>query len=297
MNDIPADIFIYAIIAAGLIFWLRNILGTRHGEERQRDNFYSADKLKEKPKDKKPSPKVHNLDDVIADEGARVAMATASPIDSIESLAKEPKGAMEILNDGAKAGLMNIAMADKNFDVKFFLTAAQDAFAMIVEGYAKGDRDLLKMLLASDVYKAFDGGIAAREERGETQMNEILSVRKAAVRDAKLSGKKAQITVRFEAEQISTTHDKDDKLIAGHPDKASKMVDVWVFERSVNAKDPSWLLIETRSDDAEDNDLIPDTDGGAKPKKVAKKTPSKAASKKKPATKKKTTAKKTDKKS
>lgn len=269
----PADILIYALIAAGLIYWLRNILGTRNGDERQRGNPYAAD-----PKD---SDNVHTLKPVVTGgKDAALVMVAAGPMDLIADLAENPKGAMEILNEPAKDGLMKIAAADKSFDIKFFLTAAQDAFAMIVEGFANGDRDLLKELLSKNVYDAFEGGIAAREKRGDVQMTEILSVRKAAVRDAGLVRKKARITVRFEAEQISTTHNKSGKLIAGHPDSASKMVDVWVFERGLTSKNPSWLLVETRSDDAEDNDLIPDTDTPTKPVKKAAKKPAKKTAKK-----------------
>ena len=38
-----ADILLYALVAAGLVFWLRNILGTRHGDERQRSNPFSSE--------------------------------------------------------------------------------------------------------------------------------------------------------------------------------------------------------------------------------------------------------------
>ena len=37
-----AEILIYAIIAAGLVFWLRNVLGTRHGSERERPNPFTS---------------------------------------------------------------------------------------------------------------------------------------------------------------------------------------------------------------------------------------------------------------
>src|SRR5262252_9479398 len=33
-----ADIVIYAVVAVGLILWLKSILGTRHGNERSRPN-------------------------------------------------------------------------------------------------------------------------------------------------------------------------------------------------------------------------------------------------------------------
>ena len=38
----PADIVIYAVVAVGLILWLRSILGTRHGNERSRPNPFMA---------------------------------------------------------------------------------------------------------------------------------------------------------------------------------------------------------------------------------------------------------------
>ncbi len=38
----PADIVIYAVVAIGLIAWLRSILGTRNGSERSRPNPFMA---------------------------------------------------------------------------------------------------------------------------------------------------------------------------------------------------------------------------------------------------------------
>jgi len=242
---VPIDIFIYAIIAAGLVFWLRSILGTRHGDERERPNPYSVDIIitrDEEPEDGKGMKLPHNAHERISE------------------LHENPKGALSINNKTAEAGLLAIADADKNFDIKVFLDASQDAFVMIVEAFAAGDRDLLKDLLSKDVFKAFDGAIKEREKRGEMQETEILSVQESSVLEAALSRKKARITVRFVAEEISTTKDKDGEVIAGHAEKIIKMVDIWTFERSISSSDPSWLLVETRSDDPEDNDLIPDTD-------------------------------------
>ena len=47
MGEIPADLFIYIIIAVVLVIWLRNTLGTRHGDEKTRPNPYAQDNSKE----------------------------------------------------------------------------------------------------------------------------------------------------------------------------------------------------------------------------------------------------------
>ena len=41
-------------VAAGLIFWLRSILGTRHGEERERPNPFLAPDNNDNPKTDAP---------------------------------------------------------------------------------------------------------------------------------------------------------------------------------------------------------------------------------------------------
>lgn len=156
--------------------------------------------------------------------------------------------------------MLDIARLDKNFDVKFFLDAAQDAFAIVVESFAEGDRETLKDLLSGKVYAAFEPAVIARESRGETQQAEIHAIRKAQIIEAALQGRKALVTVRFTADQTSVTKDKDGKIIAGHPDKMTKMIDIWTFERDVKSSDPRWLVAETRGDFEGDNDLIPDTE-------------------------------------
>ena len=131
---------------------------------------------------------------------------------------------------------------------------------MVVETFAEGDREALDDLLGDKVYKAFDQAIAAREAEGNTQSTEIHAISQAKIIEAQMDGKTARVTIRFEADQTSTTYDKDEKLIAGHPDRTTKMVDIWTFSRDVKSKDPRWMVIETRGDFEDDNDLIPDTE-------------------------------------
>ena len=240
----PADLIVYALVAAGLVFWLRSVLGTRHGEERDRAAPFLSG---EEPHD-------------IPERTSSSEEQTSSAADQIAALAATPRKNYAVDNKTAESGLITIAEADRDFDVEQFLEGAQDAFVMIVESFAEGDRDTLKELLAEDVYNAFEGAITEREERKETQITEIHAIRKANVVFAELQqGRSAKITVKFTAEESSVTRDKDDKIIAGHPDKTSTMHDIWTFGRDVKSKDPSWLLMETRGDFEDDNDLIPDS--------------------------------------
>lgn len=239
----PADIFVYAIVAAGLVFWLRSILGTRHGEERERPSAYNA-----------PDGPIDGTAEVVPGEEKIM-----SAQDRIIELAKTPASNMAVDNKSAENGLIDISKADKSFDIKDFLTNAQDAFAIVVEAFANNDRDTLKDLLNEDVYAAFDGAISAREKAGETVVAEILSIKEAKVLSATLNNKAALVTLRFVATESRVTKDKADEIIDGHPDKISEMIDIWTFGRDIKSKDPRWFVMETRSDDPDDNDFVPDT--------------------------------------
>jgi predicted lipid-binding transport protein (Tim44 family) len=243
---VPADLIVYAVVAAGLIFWLRSVLGTRGEDEPQRPNPYLAPS--EKPSDR-PQDDRYGLPETVVTPEARII-----------ELARNPTNAFSVESKTAETGLIEIAGADKSFDVNRFLEGAQDAFVIIVECFAAGDRETLKDLLSPEVYKAFEGAITAREKNEEKQVTEIHALRKSEIIGARLQDKTAFITVRFTAEETSVTRDKNGDIIAGHPDKVTQMRDIWVFGRNVKSKDPRWLVYETRSDLEDDNDLVPNTD-------------------------------------
>ena len=238
------DLIVYAIVAAGLVLWLRNILGTRHGDERERPNPFTAQpETTDQPRspylDGEPKP--------------------LSPQERISALAANPTPVLSVENKTAENGLIDISRGDKGFDINFFLDGAQEAFVMIVESFAKKDRETLRDLLEPQVYSAFEGAIDTRESNGETMATEILAVRKAEVVEAKLEGRNAYITVRFQADEITTTKDRDGTIIAGHPEKVTPMRDIWTFARDIKGRDPRWLVHETRGDFDGDNDTLPNT--------------------------------------
>ncbi len=236
---------IYALIAAGLIFWLRSILGTRNDSDKSNSNVINLELS--------PDGKIIGLG------GENIAETQDKKIEQIKELSKEAKDNMSIGGQNAETGLIEIAKADKEFDIHNFLQAAQDAFVYVVESFAEGDRETLKNLLGSDVYKAFDNAISAREQAKETMVTEIHSIKKSEVIEARLDGKNAIITVRFWADETSVTKDENNNIISGHPEKTTLMRDVWTFSRDIKSRDPRWFVIETREDDEGDNETIPNT--------------------------------------
>ncbi len=234
-----AELLVYALVAAGLIFWLRSILGTGSDDGKTR-----------------PAPRLE-----LDSEGKVIDLDAPNANDKgalVNELAEAGKGNMSIDNESAQDVLHEIVKIDQDFDVYVFLQAAQDAFVYIVESFADGDRETLEDLLGKDVFTAFSNAIDDREKTGETMMNEIQSIQKSEIIEARIENRRdAFVTVRFWAQETSVTRDADGEIISGHPDKTIDMRDVWTFTRDLKSKDPRWLVVETRGDFEGDNDIIP----------------------------------------
>ncbi len=230
----PVDIILYALIAAGLVFWLNNILGTKNGEEKNH-KLPSSDNNAEasmKPIDKNPN--IVGLNTNVGD---------------VFSLPRHVK----IENKTAENNLLDIAEENADFDLEHFTSGVADAFSIVVESFADGDKETLENLLVKPVYEAFANEIDARIERGETVTTQIQAVRKVDIIEANLKESIIYLTVRFTAQEICVIRDKDQNIISGDPEKVTEMVDVWVFGRDITAEGPEWLVYETRDDEHEDH--------------------------------------------
>lgn len=243
MADIPADILIYAVVAAGLVFWLRSVLGTRHGDERERPNPFvtSGDNNND---ELKPVSAISDQSDVELDIH-----------DTYDSFQDENI----ILNQGIAEGLRNIGRIDRNFDPATFIRGAEDAFILIVEAFSAGDRETLKNLLAPAVFEGFEREIKRREDKGERVITEIQAIRQAKIIDSTIKNKDVFVSVEFHAEETCVIEDRAGERIAGNANRATSMIDIWTFGRNVRSKDPTWFLYETRDGDPEDHKTpIPD---------------------------------------
>ena len=207
-------IVLLAMVAAFLALRLYSVLGKRTGHE--------------------PLPKP-------AEE--RVAPAPLPRAVEKVSEAREP--VVKPFEGSAEPGIRAIVAAEQGFDVARFLEGAQSAYRMILESFWKGDEDALRDLVSPDVARAFGDAIAARNEAGQVLDNRLVSIERATITGASLSGKDARITIRFDALIAAVTRDADGNVIAGSTSDAVETHDMWTFARTLRSSDPNWKLSDT----------------------------------------------------
>lgn len=232
---VALDIIIFALIAAFLVYRLKNVLGTRHGGERQRPNPFGE--RAEQPRAPQPDAAVGPVIDAQA-----VPLTPAAPLvfDGVVDPARDA-------DHRIRQGLQDIADADRYFDLPSFVGGARYAFEMIVTAYAKGDRETLRPLLSPKLMRDFEAGIAAREKNGHTSDLTIHRIKRAQVIEAHLGGTMAYVTVDFDVEETTVTRDAEGRVVDGDPDRIFSVEDIWTFTRDTRSSDPNWMLIETRA--------------------------------------------------
>jgi predicted lipid-binding transport protein (Tim44 family) len=174
--------------------------------------------------------------------------SAAGPI--IDARAEPPiPAATQTVPDSASPtgqALAGMRAIDSNFDPARFLAGVDQAFRMIVAGFAAGDRVALRALLSDETYSAFEQAISAREKADETQVSQIKSIVSLGIDHAELKGRVGAVTVKIVSDQISYTADKTGKPLTG-ADAVTEITDVWTFERDLSQQDPTWRLTAARS--------------------------------------------------
>jgi predicted lipid-binding transport protein (Tim44 family) len=226
--DIPTLIVIG--VAVFVLFRLRQVLGTRTGTERT--------PLERARSEGKPA----NDDKVVP---LRPAQQPVSDADAERRQLKLDAEIDQFSHGDADvaAGLRAIAASDPGFTPKSFLEGAKVAYEMIVTAFATGDRKTLKNLLERDVYDGFERAIADREAAGHTVDFTFVGLPRIDITGAELDKRDARITIRFNAEVVEATRDKDGTLLDGNADQIRQIADEWTFARSVKSRDPNWKLV------------------------------------------------------
>ena len=145
------------------------------------------------------------------------------------------------------AGIESIIRQEPGFDPRDFLGGAKAAYETIVTAFARGDRKMLKGLLAKEVYEGFEQAITDREKRGEKAESSFVSIDKADITAVEVKGKTAQVTIAFVSQLISVTRDAQGNVVDGSAEAVSEVNDIWTFSRQLGSRDPNWLLVATES--------------------------------------------------
>ena len=224
MGDGFLDLILFAMIAAFLVFRLRSVLGRRTGHER-------------------PPP-----DPLAKRTGEPPAKDNVVELHDREGLIEEDETfAAEDSNDPLVAGMAQIRSADSNFSPDEFCTGAGAAFEMVIQAFAAGDLKTLRSLLNDEVYDNFSAAVKQREDADEELETTVIGIKNADILEARLEGRMAFVTVKFQSEQVNVTRDQSGEVVDGDPTQVTDVTDIWTFARNTRARDPNWTLVETRS--------------------------------------------------
>lgn len=216
------DIIFLALVAAFVLWRLREVLGEKRG--RQRDD--------------QPEPR----DDLSADADEAIIQAPYRKI----THGQEP----DMPNPLAEQ-LDAISSVDRSFDLDDFMEGATKAYEIILKAFALGDKNALRPLVSKDIFKTFSAAMDDRMAQGHMLDLTLERVAQVTLEDAQLDDSEISLTVRFVSERTEVLYDKKKTVIQGDPDALETVHDLWTFMRRVDAKDPNWMLIATARDEAE----------------------------------------------
>lgn len=218
MSDAVIKLVVLAAVAIFLILRLRSVLGTRDGFEKP-----------VAPPDV-PMPAQQQVMAPVIENGPDTDI-----IDHVDAG-----------SDAAKA-LTAMKLVEPQFRVGEFLQGARQAYEMIVMSFENGDVDSIRTFLSPDVAQAFDGAIAARNERGLTVHADFMGLTELVLTDATFDRgtNVAEISIRFGAELLSHATNAEGVIVEGDAKAARKQRDVWTFSRAMGTNDPNWALVAT----------------------------------------------------
>ncbi len=222
------DIILFAAIAAFFVLRLRNVLGKRTGHEKPPGARYDSHSKNQEESDENviPLPDRTRSNAGQASEEGQGGEQAATPLD---------------------AGLMQIKMSDKTFDPEQFMAGARGAFEMVITAFSEGNTDVLRPLLANDVYDDFAGAIEERQKAGNGLETTLVGIKEASLVEAELQGRTAFVTVKFVSEQINVMTDEEGAAVDGDRNQVTTVTDLWTFARNMRSRDPNWTLVATQS--------------------------------------------------
>lgn len=204
---------VFIALTLFIVYRLYSVLGTKTGEERQRD----VEGLQ-----RARTPRAEIEADERADEP--VAPVTLPPV----SAAAEP-----------------LRLADPSFDEKSYLEGARAAYELIVEAFAAGDLKSIRRFLSPPVFEAFRSAVQTREGEGQRSDLKFVGVEEAKIAASRVEDGNLVAVTDFRSNQVRTTFDRAGVVISGDPNRIDLVRDRWTFTKPVNSADPNWMLVAT----------------------------------------------------
>ena len=211
------EILLFAVLSVYLFYRLWNVLGTRTGNEKQRQ-----------------WSRPETIDDNVI----------ILPQKSTGQHA-EPEVAISV-PEPFISQLKTIKKSIKDFSLDRFQAGSVNAFRAVVQAFANGNTERLEQLVGPKVLKGFQAAIKTRTKQKETMNIDIKDV-DVEIEDIILVKTIAQILVRFTSDQVVTTTNKAGEIIDNTNLITNRMIDRWTFEKDLKESGPIWLLVKTES--------------------------------------------------
>jgi len=142
-------------------------------------------------------------------------------------------------NDAIKTNNVDEEVKDK------FLKGAETAYEQIIMSFAKGDKTILKSLLAKNMFSRFSDVIDQRKKDQLKYETTFIGMKSAKVLEFKKIENIYNVSVRFVSEIITCVKNKDDQIVEGNSDVIKTVNDVWSFSKNMWSQDPTWYLVDT----------------------------------------------------
>lgn len=229
------DIIILALITAFIFYKLNKNLGNIDEEEKQQIHKKLMERKKQieeiLERAQKNAPNNTNKD----------SNGQEKIIGSSSTNQKHIKN----LDQTSQENLQNIFnVCNINYD--FFSNGAKMAFEMIINGFAKEDKETLKILLSEKIYNGFESAINERQKNNQKLITNLISIDNIEIMSALLIEKQASIVVKFHSKQINYIQ-MNDETTQGKKDEIHEIIDIWTFKKDVTNNNPNWIVAATSS--------------------------------------------------
>jgi predicted lipid-binding transport protein (Tim44 family) len=229
------DVLFFAIIAAVLAFKFFSVLGKKEDDQDiERLKSFGPKMPVQKPSQTEQKPKLQidvpsyiKVDKVQKEQPAEV---------------KDPFDGIKFANEAVKDAVVEISKKDVNFNIAIFLSGAKSAFEYVLKSYSENDRASLKNLLSDNIYSGFVKKIDANFNQGLKNTITLVSINVQEVSKAVFKDNTANISLKFQTEQINFTKNDKGELVEGSVNDIEIVDDEWSFERNIKSTNPNWII-------------------------------------------------------
>ncbi|MDR2598445.1 MAG: Tim44/TimA family putative adaptor protein [Holosporales bacterium] len=162
----------------------------------------------------------------------------------VASIAIPDPSLREFPEQNGPKGLDHLQQKFPNFVLSEFLSQADGLFDTIFAAFVDADRNALKAMLTTTLYRGFSEQIRRREEK-DLRQEIVIKHNKTTLDRVQILMTKAKLLISFNVSQMNAIINSDGALM-DNPNKIFRdVLHNWTFERKYGAT--SWILAKTSS--------------------------------------------------